>query len=33
MNQIEKLDMHKSLILEIQSLEEVQRLHGIRFVQ
>ena len=33
MRQIEMLDMHKSLILDIQSLEEVYRLHGIRFVQ
>lgn len=33
MRQIEMLDMHKSLILDIQSLEEVHRLHGIRFVQ
>lgn len=33
MKQIEKLDLHQSLILEIQSLEEVHRLHEIRFVQ
>lgn len=33
MKQIGKLDLHQSLILEIQSLEEVHRLHEIRFVQ
>lgn len=33
MKQIEKLDLHQSLILEIQSLDEVHRLHEIRFVQ
>lgn len=33
MKQIEEMDMHQSLILEIQSLDEVYRLHGIRFEQ
>ena len=31
--QIENLDLHQSLILDLQSLEEVHRLHGIKFVQ
>lgn len=31
--EIEKMDCHKSLILEIQSLDEVHRLHGIHFEQ
>lgn len=33
MDEICKLDLHKSLILEIQSLDEVYRLHDIRFEQ
>ena len=33
MKQIGQLALHQSLILEIQSLEEVHRLHEIRFVQ
>lgn len=31
--QIENMDSHQSLILNLQSLEEVYRLHGIKFVQ
>lgn len=30
---IEKMDLGKSLILDIQSTDEVHRLHGIRFEQ
>lgn len=33
MKKIEQLDEHKSLILDIQSIEEVYRLHGIHFEQ
>lgn len=32
-NQIEQMDRGKSLILEIQQLDEVYRLHNIRFIQ
>ncbi|MGN1142805.1 MAG: aldo/keto reductase [Oliverpabstia sp.] len=31
--EIEKMDSHKSLILEIRSLDEIYRLHGIHFEQ
>ncbi len=33
MGQIKEMDMHQSMILEIQNLDEVHRLHGIRFEQ
>ena len=33
MEQIEHMDTGKSLILDVPALDEVQRLHGIRFVQ
>lgn len=33
MEQIKKMDRHKSMILEIQDLDEVYRLHNIRFEQ
>lgn len=33
MEQISKMNRHKSMILEIQSLDEVYRLHSIRFEQ
>ena len=33
MQKIEAMDIGKSLILDIQSLDEVKRLHNIRFEQ
>lgn len=33
MKKIETMDMGKNLILDIQSLDEVKRLHNIRFEQ